>query len=169
MRSLGWVLILVLTPTAATSQEVRLDGIIVTEYGLYDRRITGKVKAESTAIGHLLIVTDRKLTAATDVVCARLGVTFGFQYRLLGKPVGAGVLIEAVTQFPPQGMVNAKGERFARNTYTWPDTIGDTGSRTFTFEEPWEMVPGVWSFEFHYLGRKIGEQRFTIEATCPVS
>lgn len=105
----------------------------------------------------------------TDTVCARLGVTFGFDYVLLGSPAGALVRLEAVTRFPPQGMTNAEGRHFAKNEYEAVVPVGGAGTRTFTFEEPWEMVPGTWVFEYHFNGRKIGEKAFEVATACPVS
>jgi hypothetical protein len=69
-----------------------------------------------------------------------------------------------VTRFPPSGMVNDKGQKLEKTQFEWNDTIGQTAVRTYTFDNAWEIVPGDWTMEFYYEGRKIGEKRFSVTA-----
>lgn len=154
---------------AAAAEEARVDGMTVSTYGIYREKLDRLEASPRTASGYLRIVTERELLQQTEMICARLGVTFGFDFVLQGAPAGETVTLGAVTKFPPGGMVNARGERFAQNEYDGRVVIGAPSSRSFTFEEPWEMVPGIWTFEFHHRGRKIGEKAFEVVTACPVS
>jgi hypothetical protein len=49
-----------------------------------------------------------------------------------------------------------------KSQFEWNDTIGETGIRTYTLDNAWEVEPGDWMMEFYCQGRKIGEKHFTI-------
>ncbi len=153
----------------AASEEPRIDGMRVGAFGIYRETLDRLEPSARTAMGYLRIVTERELLQSTETICARLGVTFGFDFKIEGAPVGALLTLEAVTRFPPPGMVNDKGQYFQQNEYEGRVVIGASSSRSFTFEEPWEMVPGIWTFEFHHRGRKVGEKSFEVVTACPVS
>ena len=144
-------------------------GMRVSAFGIYREKLDRLEPSAKTAMGYLRIVTERELVQQTETVCARLGVTFGFDFRIEGGPAGVPLSILAVTRFPPPGMVNGKGERFQQNEYDGRVVVGAPSSRSFTFEEPWEMVPGIWTFEFHHHGRMVGEKSFEVVTACPVS
>ena len=154
---------------SANADEVRVDGMRVSAFGIYREKLDRLEPSSKTAMGYLRIVTERELLQKTETICARLGVTFGFDFKIEGAPTGMPLALKAVTRFPPPGMVNAKGERFTQNEYDGRVLIGAPNSRSFTFEEPWEMVPGIWIFEFHDQSRKIGEKSFEVLTACPVS
>jgi Domain of unknown function (DUF3859) len=158
---------LTLMPLTALAQLV--DGITVLEAGTFTGRHEGRQASPRTASGTINIVSDRKLIEATDRICARLGVFFGVSYVLQGSPNGANVMLDLVTRFPEPGMINAKGQRFQQNEFPSLGVIGERGVRTFSFDEPWELLAGTWVFEFHYKGRKIGQTSFEVMTTCEVS
>jgi hypothetical protein len=159
--------VLFLIATFARAQDIGT--IEFVEVGIFTGRHQGKQPSPKTASGTINIVSDRRLVEATDRICARLGVFFGVTYIVKGSPNGANVVLDLVTRFPPAGMVNAKGKHFAQNELPSGATIGERTMRTFSFDEPWEMVPGTWTFEFHYKGHKIGETSFQVMTTCEVS
>jgi hypothetical protein len=169
MRSVfaGLVAALVWLSPPARSQHI--EAIEIVEAGIYSGRHQGKQASPKTASGTINIVSDRQLLEATAHVCARIGVYFGVTYVLKGAPKGVELALDLVTRFPEAGMVNAKGERFTHNQFISGATIGERNVRTFSFDEPWELVPGTWTFEFHHKGRKIGETSFLVMTTCEVS
>lgn len=168
-RWLAGLLMATAVSMTAAAEEPRVEGMTVGSYGIYREKLDRLEASPRTASGYLRIVTERELLQRTETICARLGVTFGFDFVLAGTPRGATVTLAAVTRFPPGGLVNAKGERFPQNEYEGRVAIGAQSSRSFTFEEPWEMVPGIWTFEFHHQGRKIGEKAFEVVTACPIS
>lgn len=165
MVAMFWV---ALTLVAAADQP-RVDRIRILDYGEYRDRLLTTEPVPGAAMGHWRIVTDAELLQRTDTVCASLGLTFGFEYVLEGNPPGTTVEVEMVTRFPAPGLVNETGERFLLNTRKRMLEIGARSYRSYMFEAAWEMAPGIWSFEFHHAGRKIGEQRFTVLRSCPIS
>lgn len=158
-----------LAATRAGGEEGRPDSVVILDAGIYENRIEGRVPADRTATGNLLMVSGDRLVTATDTICARLGMTFGFEYRIVGLPLGAPATLDYVTRFPAPGVVNSGGQRFEKNEFTQSVYIGLSSVRSYTFEEPWEMVPGIWVFEFHHQGRKLGEKSFTVLAPCPLT
>jgi hypothetical protein len=82
----------------------------------------------------------------------------------VAPPPGQVVKLNYVTRFPQTGMVNDKGEKLAKSQFTWNDTVGKNAVRTYTLDHAWEVVPGDWTMEFYYEGRKLGEKRFTVTA-----
>ena len=154
---------------SAAAQRVKLDRVDIIEFGVYSAVVESVQKSETTAMGHYSTLTDIKLKAETDTVCARLGERFGIRYVVVGQPRSTVVELDWVTRFPPPGVINARGKQFAVSELKDTKKIGDEAFRSYTFEEAWEMVPGVWSLEFHYKGRKLGEKKFTVLGSCPIS
>ena len=171
MRNLliGWLVALAIVVTSAPANAQTIDGIQFLDAGIFAGRVLGKQPSPRTASGTINISGDRDIIEQTDRICARLGVFFGVKYQLTGKPAGETVMLDLVTRFPEPGMVNAKGERFLQNEFNSLSTIGTAEIRTFSFDEKWELVPGLWVFEFHFKGRKIGETAFHVMTTCETS
>ena len=166
---LAALLLFVLLPGRAVAQPLAIDRIEIGEFGLYATKGEQKVKDADAPVGHLNMVSGHTLLERGDEFCAKLNLEFGVKYQVIGKAVGKSAMLDMVTVFPPSGMTNAAGRRFSKSGFKQAVVIGDTLARTYSFEEPWEMVPGVWTFEFHYLGRKLGEKQFKILPSCPIS
>jgi hypothetical protein len=145
-------------PGARADEIERID---ILEFGIYTATLERTENAD-TAAGVVNIMTNVKLVRRTDAVTARLGVRFGIEYMLVGKPAGELAVIDWVTRFPERGLTNAKGERFQKNELSRTTPIGERTHRTYTFDEAWELVPGKWVLEFYHRGRKLGEKSFTV-------
>jgi Domain of unknown function (DUF3859) len=156
-----------LAPPPARAQSIETMAFM--DAGIYTGRHEGKQPSPKTASGSINIVSNRTLVDETDRICARVGVYFGVSYVLKGAPAGGNVTLDLVTRFPAPGVVNPKGQRFTQNEFTAVATIGEKMVRTFSFDDTWEMVPGTWTFEFHYQGRKLGEKVFQVMTTCETS
>lgn len=163
----GLVLAALVAEPAARAQTV--DAVEIVEAGTFTGRHERREPSPKTASGAINIVSDRRLIEATDRICARLGVYFGVTFLVKGAPAGSDIVLDLVTRFPEPGVVNAKGVRFSHNEFTSPAIIGARNVRTYSFDEPWELVPGRWIFEFHYKGRKVGETSFQVMTTCETS
>lgn len=154
-------------PLAA--QPVEVSGIEIVEFGFYSAKVDRTEESSKTPVGYINWVTDIRLLEHTDEFCAKMNLRFGVEFRVLGQVAGSLVALEMVTRFPPQGVIDKAGKRFEKSEFVQTATIGEVSARTFSFDEVREMVPGVWTFEFHHLGRKIGEKKFTILPSCPIS
>jgi hypothetical protein len=162
MRGVLCAALLVLMSATAGAQAPQVDRINIIDFGIYTATYQKRKKEEKTASGTVAISTDFKLVTQTETVSARLGLRFGINYVVVGKQNGKAVTLDAITRFPPQGVVNVKGETFYQNEIKWDVTIGEPSFRTYKFDHVWEMVPGTWVFEFYYQGRKLVEKRFTV-------
>src|SRR5262249_23225888 len=96
-------------------------------------------------------------------------VSFGLEYVLAGSPVGAGVPVTIVVVLPKEGLHNpVKGEPTYREQ--WLPSLKPIGAPNivgYTFEQAWEVVPGLWTFEIWSEGQKLGEQSFCVVAERP--
>jgi Domain of unknown function (DUF3859) len=170
----GIFAILAVVPMAAQAQWLKpratVTGVEILNYGVYQiaRDPSQDVAHTGVANGKLNHIIDHKLIERTDIICARLNQTFGVEYLVTGSPQWAEVTINRVTQFPPIGVTNDKGVNFSSNRFSSPEIIGGKGIRTFTFDEPYELVTGPWVFEFHYQGELVGAQKFTVRDCAPV-
>jgi hypothetical protein len=146
---------LVLSAGLAHTQSANVQDAEILEYGLYAMDSTA---AGNDSISHL------HLTATTHTVPLRLRVMFGFQYRLVGAPSGAPVLIKEVVLFPPGGLRLPGKPPVPLESHEATVKIGDTLPLTWKFDNPWELVPGLWTLQVWSGDRKLVEQSFTVLA-----
>jgi hypothetical protein len=132
--------------------------------GIYAAEVGPSTAEPNTAAGHTIQHFNTRKLQETTTVEGRLGVTFGLEYALIGRPAGASVPITIVVTLPKSGLKNpAKAERTYREQWTAaPKPIGGSNIVGYTFEHAWEVVPGLWIFEIWSNDQKIGEQSFCV-------
>lgn len=160
MRNLLALLLLLTFSAAAGAQTV--DRVKIVEYGVFQRDVIEIVPTEGVATGRLQIARNFKLKEKADVIVARRGTSFGVRFQTIGVPMGKAVKLTWITRFPAEGLKDPKNGVFYRNEFTRTHTIGEDSHRTYSFDEPWEMVPGEWTFEFWDGPKKLGEKRFRV-------
>jgi hypothetical protein len=131
-------------------------------FGIYDVRQGEAQDAPRTASGVYRVQSGFELVRQTDVIEAAPARVFGLGFRIVGDRTAGDVPMDWVTRFPDGGITNAAGERFMRDEMACEVPLGAVTYRSYSFDEPWEMVPGVWVFEFRCDGQRIAEQRFTV-------
>lgn len=165
-RSAKLVLLLVFAAAASLAEagEGKIDKLEVKESGIYSGVNREAVPESGVAGGQRVKSANLKLETSTDRVPARVGTMFGFRYQIVGQPLGQPVLLKFVTRFPRPGLLppGSRGEPVAINEYTSPRAIGDIFWRGYGFDEPWELVPGVWTFEIWSGDDKLIEKSFTV-------
>ena len=102
----------------------------------------------------------------TDKVPAKIGVQFGFRFKLTNIPEAKTVDLKTIVKHPPikneQGVI----EREYTLTTTLPVTDGYVSEVTgYSLDRSEELVPGVWVFEHWYRGEKLVSQSFTVVAS----
>lgn len=104
-------------------------------------------QAPDTISGVVDTVESSQLVIATSVVPASLGVTFGVEFQ--GQPGVVGTL-RLRTVHPPMGAEGA-------TIQTWFSSVVDTDTTSifYTFDEPFEQVPGEWRFEAEFNGELV--------------
>jgi hypothetical protein len=109
------------------------------------------------------VVTNYKFVSETNTIPGRKGVLFGFEYVINGPQTASPIPLKHVTIFPEQGLRDPLvGKTFYRDEYTSVYTVGRPHARFYSFDEEWEIVPGVWTFQVFYRDQKLAEQSFTI-------
>ena len=161
MRAILAVVALVAGVTAAAAQADRIDRAEITQFGIYDFKVTNT--EESTTAAGTLKSVDYKFATKTTSVPARRGVGFGFEYRLVGVPKGATVPIRSVTIFPAGGVRNPKnGETFQRSEFVEDKKVGELHLKGYTLDDDWEIVPGTWILQIWLGDKLLAEKSFTL-------
>jgi hypothetical protein len=93
---------LAMTVGAVYAQELEVQRLDVTDFGIYalDREISGRDQ-QGISLG---TATNIQHTSTQRTVPAQLGVTFGFRYRIVGKPEGAAIPVKKVIIYPAPGL-----------------------------------------------------------------
>jgi hypothetical protein len=132
--------------------------------GLFRADVVGTTEQPDTAIGRTNQLAGVKKLQSTTIVPARLGVSFGLEYRLTGDRDGDLATIKIVVVPPKAGLLNpATAKRVHRETWR-PSTVV-VGAPTligYKLEHDWEVVPGLWRFEIWQGARKLAEQSFCL-------
>ena len=100
---------------------------------------------------------------STDVA-GQVGTQFGIEFRIDGNPVGDGVTLHMVLNFPPQGIRNPNtGDTMHTANIAFPNLkIGALSLLGYGFDNAWEIVPGVWTEQIWYQDRMLAERTFTV-------
>ena len=147
----------------AHAQAPMVDRIEIVERGIYGAEVTKVEQAPGTAMGTQNTVANLKLISSTSTVSAQIGTRFGLRYRIVGSPNQAKVKLTIITRFPGKGLRNPKtGEQNSRDVALWDRNIGSVSYNGYRLDQDWELVPGTWTFEVWYEGRKLAEQSFTV-------
>jgi hypothetical protein len=144
--------LLVLAPFAAVPARA---GATLLDYGMYAGSENGCDFHQ--AIGYCAMSGTHHLATATEIPGA-LGVTFGIHYALdTGRTP-----VRTIMVFPPAGL---KNPRFPAAVHTYShDEICDGSDcyDTYGLDFPWEIVPGIWSFQVWANGQMVLEKRFKV-------
>jgi hypothetical protein len=167
MRRHAHVMVLLLAaltvspPPVAHAQADVVSRVQVIERGIY-RSVTTRRAAEPGTTGRVNIVRDVRLITSTTTVFGRVGVRFGLRYVVSGGP-GAEAELKYVIRFPPGGLRDsATGQMFFHSEQSAVVPLGTPLYWEYHLEHDWEVVPGLWIFEFWQRGHKLGEQRFCV-------
>ena len=164
--SLVLLLLLVGTRPAEAQEATRVE---VYEYGLYELGPSvGEYAPPNMGYRHES-VSDIRHLETTRIVPGRVGVSFGVRYRVQGTGIGYPVPLRVVLKFPPQGLYSPD----YRDTLYIDETemveiLGEDSYSGISFDETWEIEPGIWTFEFWSGDTKLGEEQFEV-ITPPIS
>jgi len=144
--------------TLFAQAEIHVTGAKITEVGIYESKV---VTDQTNSVGIKLEGLDNfKLVLSTTNVPARIGITFGFRYEILGTPTNAPIILTMVTKHPPiRNLVTGQDE--TTDTYPLKSWIGKTYT-SCSFDEKSDCVPGTWTFEVWYEGKELCEQSFGV-------
>lgn len=161
MRTLLSLLLLATISSTASAQAIQR--VEIADFGIYrveqKRATTG---AADTAAGVLNGISPRtELAQATTKVPGRLGVHFGFRYKIIGSAPTAKLKI--VTLIPQPGIRNPNtGKTTEREEYVETEVVGAMQYTGYSFDNLWEIVLGTWTKEIWDGDRKLASQTFNV-------
>ena len=151
----------------ARAQDMHVDRLELLEAGFYDvakATVAGTTPAAGTVTGAVQELRDVRLSPAPPAASARVGVGFGVRFRTFGARDGERAMLRSVWKIPPPGIVNPNdGKTYLESAADFATTIGTNHLRGYTFEQPWEVVPGTWTLEIWQGDRKLLEKSFEIK------
>jgi hypothetical protein len=162
MPIFGLLAFLLLSALPGNAQDLSIEKIVVVEKGIYRAETVNQREMPGTT-GIINTVQNAKLIVNTTNILARVGVRFGLRYLAVGPPNGRSVALRLMTYFPATGLRNPDTRQtFFHSEHNVIIQIGATRYREYHFEHDWEIVPGLWSFQFWSANRKLVEQRFCV-------
>jgi hypothetical protein len=153
---------LAMTVDAVYAQGLEVQRLDITDFGIYavDREISGR---DQQGIS-LATATNIQHTSTQRTVPAQLGVTFGFRYRIVGKPEGATIPLKKVIIYPAPGLQTPfPSSRVRKAVFEYEASIGETNTELYTLEDQFELVPGTWVLEMWLGSRKLASQPFRLD------
>jgi hypothetical protein len=143
---------------AGCQRKAAVSGAKVTEVGIYEAQV---ITAQTNAAGVKLQDLDQfKLLKNTTNVPARMGIRFGFRYEILGTPANEPISLTMVGIHPPiRNSVTGRTE--TRNVYSLRSRVGSAYT-SYSLDDASDLVPGPWTFEVWYAGKKLCEQCFLV-------
>lgn len=135
--------------------------IRIIEKGVYRAETVDRMTTHG-ATGVLNTVKNPRLISDTVIVYGKLGARFGLRYKLLGI-TGSTLDLKLVIRFPPEGLRDpATGARYFESTQVLTMQAGIVSYWEYHLENDWEIVPGVWEFEFWTNSNRLSSQKFCI-------
>ena len=133
----------------------------IMEYGIYSSDVDAFIVDRDVADNCKILSQRFRLVRETDVIPARLGLGFGFQYVVAGEPKGAAVDVDVVVEHPP--LFNPKlGQTYLFSRTAFQRFLGEPGHAVWSFDEGWTLCPGTWTIRIEYQGRLLAKKSFTV-------
>ena len=160
MRAI-FAICLLLAAASSAAQAATVKRVEITEFGIYTSRTDKTLDAPGAATGVTKLVSDIELVKSTATVPARVGVNFGFRYRIVGE--GKTVTVKKITHIPEPGIRNpSTGNTMVTSVVNIERTIGDVHFTSYSLDQDFEVVPGTWTMELWIDDRKLATQSFEL-------
>jgi hypothetical protein len=158
-RWLALGLVLLLAESAQAADQIAVE---IGAYGIFRADIVEK-KLDPGGVTHN-VVSNICHVATTRIVPARIGLHFGLRYRVTGPKAGERMLLRKIVLYPTVMTPPAPERPTTQVSNMLEFAVGTSSYTDYAFEYPWELVPGVWTFQFFGDGRKLAEFSFTVVA-----
>ena len=132
--------------TCADARPAKVERVDMVDHGIY---LANKVATRANELGFSHhTVNDAQLVAITETIPAELGIKFGFRYSITGTPDDGVVTVKQVTIYPPQGVVSPMAGLLHESSFSMPvQIVSPVLGAGYEIDEPWELVPGVWTIQ----------------------
>ena len=146
-------------PLFSAANEV--EGISITDYGIYKADVMYTQEQEGVATGKFHKFTHPELIEKTERIPAVLGTEFGVRYIIKGSPKGESTHV--VEKWIHPELKNPRTKKaFGTSEYVASSETGKVLYSAYKFEKSWELVPGKWTFQIYYDGKKLLEHTFNV-------
>ena len=134
----------------------------IVEYGVFEKISSrGQIKTEGVLSGEVEKGVQTRLKEQTSTIVAALGTSFGIRVRLTGNPSGEMVNC-SIRWIHPKLTNPSSGQTSEQDQWQSLVPIGYPGSAGYTFDNPWELVPGKWTIQVIYESKVLAEKTFNV-------
>jgi len=149
---------------SATCDAVQMVSSQITQAGIYEAESVEKVEATETTTGYTTNASGLKLVKSTDTIPAKLGISFGFEYVLIGLKPNKKFRLKKIISHPkitkPDGTVSEGYEMMITKQADAFGTMKDISG--YIFNNEYEIQPGEWKFTLMLKDEKLIEKSFII-------
>jgi hypothetical protein len=160
-----WLLFLVLMAvflkTGITFADESKYTVEILDYGICTTKTTNSFQDPRNATKSL-DTTNIRFLKKTDKVEGKIEVEFGILYKIHGPSEPRKVPGQHIWIFP-KAMTNPKNNRTSqRAARDFSYTLEENWHSAYSFDNDWEIIPGVWRVEIWVAGQKLAEKSFTV-------
>ncbi len=130
---------------------------VITNYGIFEIPST-RIENGTEKI----LYKQRVLKNNTNEIPAMIGTRFGFNYVIAGEPDGEGVSLKKIIEYPKPGLV-FNNKTVLADTFNIYVKLNEINYSGFIFEYNEELIPGIWTIEYFYNGRRILLKEFNVK------
>ncbi len=163
IRTIASIVALVASASLSYGQTPRVDRAEVSKPGIYSAKVTKRIADQSISTGNRNEVGEIRNTEITTLIRAKVNMFFGLEGTVFGSPNGTRIPVKIVWRYPQPGIINpVTGTPKLTDEYMDATLIGRKFRYFWELTRDWQIVPGVWTFEMWYQGRKLVSQNFTL-------
>lgn len=157
-----FLLVVTIQGHAAPDAEHQISVAEITGYGVFKTRSSSRSTGFSRRTVAADTVSGIQFTDFTKEIPGLLGTNFGFQYSINTRPRGQKLKIRSIIRFPEPGLQKPGGKLYLESVESKQITIGGRHLHGYGFDEPWEILPGEWSFEIWHKDARLIRKTFTV-------
>ena len=151
---------------------VTITEVQIVEFGTFHKTPSNALMPAPGTIGGMAnAVSEVTLIEKTTDIHASVGTSFGLRIKVAGEPGGSVVELTAKCIHPkvsdPTSGRSSTVETW--NIYPVIGRDGLSGYVGYTFDDPWELVPGKWTIQIFDQFTLLAEKTFDITATGTAS
>lgn len=156
------ILLLLGCGVASASEDYIVSAAEITGYGVFQSTFNERRRDSTSKAPPADLVTGVRFLSISTKIPLILGTNFGLEYVINTTPIGAKLEVTSVIRFPEGGLVSPSGKIYTQSEESYKVVVGEATLHGYGFDETWEMVPGVWTFEIWYRGAKLVGKNFTV-------
>ncbi len=132
----------------ATNKPIDANNFIEKWVGIFEADSIERIPSDTSPTGMRSIIRGARPIIQTTRIVPRVGMRFGFGYQLTDEQKRATGALHYVWRYPKDGIRNPLTDvKFDKFEYQTTCTGDKTCVIGYSFTEPWEMVPGIWTLE----------------------